>query len=221
MICDALDEDDIYHAYRLYLSLHGIKLREEEIAERLAKYFNNEPDETIDDAIWAFAEDQVLAPPDVVLDRWGKSRVYELEEPSPGVYRHRVCESWFDNGCRFETDKVGFSLGHFWTKAWLAPELQQKLFTGMRFQMREAAGGGVQLMHREFGLAAVIAEPLASEISQRAGLNARYLPLFDSLVTDDEAANAKFFVAIASPEIEKDRFVDYAAHAFTAVRNKC
>jgi hypothetical protein len=76
MICDALQEDEIFEACLLHASLHGFSTDEAELRDRISKYLNNQPDTVIDDAILAFAEDRIIAPPDVVLAHWGKSRIY-------------------------------------------------------------------------------------------------------------------------------------------------
>lgn len=221
MICDALSEAEIRQAYRLYVSLHGLPLSEEGITARLNSYFNNEPDETIDDAIWAYADDQVLAPPDVVLERWGKSRVYELEEIATGSWRHRVCEQWFDNGCQLPADRSVVDLGHFWTQVDLTSSIRPNLTTGMRFNFKRIDESTIQVRHREHGIIAQLPSPLAEEIASREGLGLRYLVLFDSLVQRGDQESNKLFVATAAADVPNEALIDYAATAFTTFRNKC
>ncbi len=127
MLSDDLSDEEVFQAFLLYASLHGMDTDEERIRSRVADYRQrNVPDAVIDDAILAYVEDSLIAPPDVVLDCWGSSRVYELACPADQSYRHQLCEAWFQNDCRLP-DAGEPQLAHFWTQFPLAPQLSSSV----------------------------------------------------------------------------------------------
>lgn len=233
MICDAMSEDEIYEAYLLYASLHGLATDETEVRRRIASYQNNVPDESIDIAILAYAEDRIVAPPDVVVPRWGHSRIYELHKAPDGSYRHKVNEQWFDNGCQFESIGQKGSIFHFWigfepsaeltsstdksTGAVDAPALE--VGTRLRFTLQNDL---VEVSHRKFGEVGILPRELSKEISKLNESNTRYLPLVDEgTQSDADQKHCKVLVTAAGEGIKLPEIVDYAARAFTAVRANC
>ncbi len=221
MICDSLSDDEIYQAYSLYASLHGLDTSEEAVRQRVSSYLRNVPDETIDDAILAFTEDSIVAPPDVVLSRWGKSRVYELHALPTGGWRHQVCESWFENGCAFD-DARPVHLAHFWTQIELANDhLAANVHRGMRCQFKLKASGQIEVHHRRLGSIGLLPSALAEEIAHRAQLGSRYLGLIDVPLHGPLPTTCKLLIILASEQVATADVVEYAAQAFTAARNKC
>lgn len=232
MISDATCEDEIYSAFMLYASLHGIETCEEEVRRRVASYLANNPDDLLDQAIVAFQEDRVLAPPDVILPQWGKSRVYELWNSADGRTRHKVNEAWFEAGCRFDDVDNDSTLLHFWTlfqcddfqdqpKQYRQPRgLSDLLATGVRLQLRVAAEA-VEVWHRGHGRLGCLPSALAREIMSRQACNLRYLPLVDGLYEHAAASECKLLVIVAGASIPTSAVVDHAAAAFIAERVKC
>lgn len=240
MISDAMCEEEMYQAYLLYASLHGLCTEEDEVRSRIQSYRENQPDETIDLAILAYSEDRIVAPPDIVLERWGKSRVYELEDLPDGDCRHQVCESWFENGCSFEGEGRPASLCHFWTTfSLIAPQSadeassaddassataslhQLALGVGSRVQFRILAGE-VQISHRRHGILGVLPQTLANEMIERATReDMRYLPLVDTYPSDSGSGECKLLVTVADPCQDLTTIVAYAASAFSARKQKC
>lgn len=217
MFCDTLNEEELYQAYILYASLHGLSTCEEKVRGRIESYLQNSPDETIDAAILAFSEDRIIAPPDVVLDRWGKSRVYELEPLPCGGWRHQVCESWFEAGCQFVED-APVKLSHFWTKLSVA-STPPGLRAGSRCRLQCMPGGEVHVVHRQHAVVGTLAAELSAEILTTAAEDIRYLALIDLWAPEEHRGTLLVTRALAS--IPVPDVVEYAANAFTAPRNKC
>ncbi len=220
MFCDILNEEEIYQAYLLYASLHGFCTDEETVRERIESYYRrNVPDETIDDAIFSYAEDHIVAPPDIVLSRWGKSRVYELQALPCGGWRHQICESWFEAGCEFQ-DNASVRLAHFWTAIGVPGDQADHLQPGMRLQFR-LENNIVQVAHRKLGVLAALPVALAAEILSRAKLEIRYLALIERMDIVGEQLLCKLFVTLAEPQVPSQEMLEYAANAFNTPRNKC
>lgn len=219
MFCDAaINEEELYQAFLLYASLHGMSTSEEEVRERIGRYLNNSPDETIDAAILAFAEDRIVAPPDVILAHWGKSRVYELDPlPSGGGWRHQVCESWFEGGCRFVPD-APVRLSHYWTKL-ASPSVGDDIRSGSRCSLQMTAAGEVHVLHRRNAVLGLLPEELAAEMLATSGDENRYLALIDLI--DREQANYTLLITRALTAVPAPEMVEYAANAFISPRNKC
>ncbi len=233
MLCDAVREEEIFEAYLLYASLHGLSTAEDEIRQRITSYLNNVPDAIIDDAILAFAEDRIVAPPDVVLERWGKSRIYELIETPQRDWRHQVSESWFDNDCEFHGDQRDPVIYHFWTnvvqtrphkETQPSTELQLDAFPpclpiGTRLQLH--LDGTVKVLHRHLGEIGALHASLSEELKNRINSNLRYLALVDSINEQEALRTYKLLVTVARDEVGVDEMVSYAARAYSAVRLKC
>ena len=194
MIFETLGEEEIYQAYILYASLHGLSTDEHEVRARIERYLNNTPDAALDDAILAFSEDRMLAPPDVVLPQWGKSRVYQLRAASLGGWRHHVCESWFANGCRFTGDHREPPLAHFWTEFEVGQSAElPRLVAGTRMQF-SLDRDRVEVRHRHGSPLGQLPPTLAEEMCLRQPLGIRYLPLVDQLVEGQVQAVCKLLV---------------------------
>jgi hypothetical protein len=219
MFCDAaINEEELYQAFLLYASLHGLSTSEEEVRERIARYLNNTPDETIDAAILAFAEDRIVAPPDVILAHWGKSRVYELDPlPCGGGWRHQVCESWFEGGCRFIAD-APVRLSHYWTKL-TSPSVGEEIRSGTRCSLQMTSSGEVHVLHRCNAILGHLPEELAAEMLATASEENRYLALIDLI--DREHSNYTLLITRALAAVPAPEMVEYAANAFISPRNKC
>ena len=224
MICDALQEDEIFEACLLHASLHGFSTDEAELRDRISKYLNNQPDTVIDDAILAFAEDRIIAPPDVVLAHWGKSRIYQLLETPNGQWRHRVSDPWFENGCQFFNDpERDPELAHFWTSCDVDVRGRQHLTTinlgtRLKFRLREQ---DVIVSHRHAGDLGKLPSNLAAEMNLRDRLGIRYLPLVDAIDQQGVRITLKLLVTIAGPTVSIQDMVLHARRAFEAARNRC
>ena len=217
MFCEALqNEEEVYQAYLLYASLHGLSTDEKDVRERISNYLlKNQPDELIDAAVLAFSEDRILAPPDIILEHWGKSRVYELEPIPTGGWRHQVSESWIDAGCRFSSERP-VKLSHFWTKL-ETDSLPDDVGVGSRCSFRLADEGNVHVVHRQRDRLGVIPQPLANEILSTVEQDIHYLLLIDMA----HIQQCRLLVTRALADVSLTDVVDYAANAFTAPRNKC
>lgn len=223
MLCDAVREDEIFEAYLLYASLHGLSTDERQVRKRIASYLDNVPDSILDEAILAFAEDRIVAPPDVVVGGWGKSRVYSLLQTPQQQWRHRVCPTWFDNGCHFLGDSRDPGLCHFWTeftvtRAWTT--LSQELCPGTRVRL-ELDGDQVWVKHREIGEIGRLPPALAREFAQPVAGQLQTLSLIDSILAEPEANVCKLLVIRASDAVSSAQIIEYAANAFHAERAKC
>lgn len=223
MLCDAVREDEIFEAYLLYASLHGLSTDEQQARERIASYLNNVPDSILDEAVLAFAEDRIVAPPDVVVSGWGKSRVYSLFQTPQHQWRHRVCPTWFDNGCIFFGDSRDSGLSHFWTEFPLTrpwTTLSQELSPGTRVRL-ELDGQQVPVKHREIGQIGTLPSTLAREFAQQRASQLQTLSLVDSISAGPEANICKLLVTRASDSVSSAQIIDYATNAFHAERPKC
>lgn len=231
MICDALQEDEIFEAYLLYASLHGLETDEAHVRSRITSYLNNQPDSTIDEAIVAFADDSIVAPPDIVLERWGKSRIYELVETPQQEWRHQVCESWFENDCEFYFDDRDPPLSHFWTNfdAWPLRALDTlTLPRGTRVQFKMHAST-IVVAHRHFGPLGTLPGNLIDELGRRSNCQARFLALIDSepleakqvIADHPEQLRRRLLVTVATGSLAIEHVAAYASYAFNAVRCKC
>jgi hypothetical protein len=217
MFCESVhNEEEVFQAFLLYASLNGLNTDEGDVRARISRYlFKNQPDELIDAAILAFSEDRILAPPDIILDRWGKSRVYELESLATGGWRHQVCDSWFDAGCRFCPEHP-VRLSHFWTRL-VTDSIHEELCSGSRCSLRLSQAGNVQVVHRHHACLGSVPEPLASEIVASIEADVHYLVLIDAIRNQD----CRLLVTRAAANVPVADVIEYAAHAFTTPRNKC
>lgn len=227
MICDDLSEEEIFQAYLLYASLHGFSTDEAVVRQKIYSHAHeNIPDEVIDSALLAYLEDRIVAPPDVVLDRWGASRLYELDKSSPSCVRHQTCEAWFENGCRFPTEKECVpTFAHFWTEFVVEiPELEVgqglPLGEGTRLSFDLADASEVLVSHRSIGQLGRLPRALASEMQLEPMSARKYLPLVDSTDARD-TGKCKLLVSTALAEVPSSEIVQYAAEAFYAERAKC
>lgn len=231
MLCDAVSEEEIFEAYLLYASLHGMPTAEDVIRQRVSSYLNNVPDSIIDEALLAYAEDRIIAPPDVVLPQWGRSRIYELMQTPQLEWRHQVCESWFENDCEFTNDERDPELYHYWTHLTLNSEFNRLLHsltigTRLQFQLDD---GLVRVCHRQMGPVGSLPSVLAEEILRDRQKDLRYLVLLDatSLPAADELpqdafpATCKLLTTVAGPGIGLGPIIAYARQAFSAKRAKC
>ncbi len=223
MLCDAVHENEIFEAYLLYASLHGLSTDEQQVRRRIASYLANVPDSVLDEAILAFAEDRIIAPPDVVVDGWGKSRVYSLFQTPQHQWRHRVCQTWFDNGCLFLGDARDPSLCHFWThflltRPWTG--LSQELYPGTRLRL-VLNDDQVCVSHREIGQIGALMPALAREfVGQDAG-HLQTLSLIDSIRAEPAGNMCKILVIRAGDTVGAAQIIEYANNAFRAERAKC
>lgn len=223
MLCDAVREDEIFEAYLLYASLHGLSTDAQQARERIASYLNNVPDSILDEAILAFAEDRIVAPPDVVLSEWGKSRVYSLLQTPQQQWRHHVCSTWFDNGCTFFGDSRDSDLCHFWTEFPLTrpwTSLSQELYPGIRVRL-ELDGTLVRVKHRQIGEIGRLPPALAREFAKPTASQPQTLSLIDSILAEAQVNRCKLLVIRASAAVTSAQIIDYASNAFCAERAKC
>ncbi len=161
-------------------------------APRITDYFkHHQPDELIDDAILAYAEDCIVALPDVVVAKWDCRRFYELERFPCSVARHQTCESWFENGCRFVSEEHTPRLVHFWTSfdiegaiastrhpgTGLAGDLQ----SGTRLSLVLESNGAVSVVHRTRGLVGFLPNALSNSLHQVPLRDRKYLALVDKV----------------------------------------
>jgi hypothetical protein len=223
MLCDAVREDEIFEAYLLYASLHGMNTDAQQARERIASYLNNVPDSILDEAILAFAEDRIIAPPDVVLAGWGKSRVYTMYQTPQQQWLHRVCPTWFDNGCVFLGNNRDPDLCHFWTEFRLTRQwsvLSEELNVGTRLRL-VLEGTQVRVVHRNVGEVGELPPALTPDFIEIDGSQVQTLSLIDRLDGEPEASVCKLLVTRASGNISSSQIIDYTSNAFQAVRAKC
>ena len=220
MLYDAVREDEIFEAFMLYTSLRGMETDAEAARERIAKYLDNQPDVTLDQAILAFAEDRILAPPDVVIPRWGRSRVYELVETQLGQWRHQVSESWFENGCCFYGDQRDAGIVHYWTRFTFDAPGQQRFPSAARLSLK-LLDQQIEVQHREIGLLGRLPSVLASEICSSSGRFSRYLCLHDPEPAGGQPQECRLLVARAENTVATSVVVKYLAQAYEAERNEC
>lgn len=231
MLCDAVSEDEIFDAYLLYASLHGYSTHEAHVRARIASYRNNVPDSIIDEALLAYAEDRIIAPPDVVLACWGRSRIYELVQTPQHEWRHQVCENWFDNDCEFYGDDRDPSLYHFWTQSLLHAQfnvLLHNITVGTRLQL-QSSGQRVHVAHRRLGVVGDLPLPLSQEIVDREHCQLRYLALVDATGeapadpanSEGGLATCRLLITAAAADVGLGPMIAYARQAFQATRAKC
>lgn len=240
MICDNLSEEEVYQAFLLYASLHGLSTDAELTRKRINAYVvDNEPDEVVDDALLAYLEDRIIAPPDIVLERWGASRCFELDRSNAESLRHQTCENWFENGCRFDGTLKLPRLVHFWTDFQLefAPSnsdaaseekseadrldrLQRKLVEGIRLSFDFGKEQSVLVSHRELGQIGRLSHLLARELHSEAMRERLYLVLTDQRPSA-KAGYCKLLVSTGAAGVSVPELVGYSAEAFHAVRKKC
>jgi hypothetical protein len=223
MLCDAVREDEIFEAYLLYASLHGMSTDAQQARERIASYLDNVPDSILDEAILAFAEDRIVAPPDVVVAGWGKSRVYTMYQTPQQQWRHRVCPTWFDNGCVFLGNSRDPDLCHFWTEFRLTRQwsvLSQELSLGTRLRL-VVDGKQVRVVHRNVGEVGELPPALAHEFSQIESNQVQTLSLIDRVDCEHEVSVCKLLVTRASGNISSAQIINYTSNAFQAERAKC
>lgn len=221
MICDELSQDEIFEALLLYASLHGICEDVDEIRRRVAQYTDcSVPDSTIDEAIVAYLDDEIVAPPDIVLNQWGSSRLYELAEHAGGDHRHRVCETWFENGCCFpEFDSP--SLTHLWTNCELSPQQIQSLRPGDRLRLVES-NGLYTVVHRQHGTVGSLPGKLTETLPFQKIQNRRVLVIVDrDSPPDGLPIQQRLLLVIGDEETTTERIIDYAEKVFFARRTKC
>ena len=244
MICDELSEEEIYQAYLIYAALHGFDTDDASVRERISNYLeHNQPDAFIDDAILAYAEDCIVAPPDVVLAKWGSSRFYELERSPQSLARHQTCESWFENGCRFISDEDTPRLVHFWTAfellhAFRSGSLPQELRSGTRLSLVLESNTTVLVLHRTWGPLGSLPTALSTAMHLPPLKDRKFLALVDNTgasqsppqptspptppdQTEPTPRECKLLVMSSAADVPTKEFVDYAAEAFLADRNKC
>ncbi|MEM7474997.1 MAG: hypothetical protein AAF483_08390 [Planctomycetota bacterium] len=227
MICDALHEDEILEAYLIYASLHGQTESVEQLKQRVHDYCHcNVPNAAIDESILAYLEDEILAPPDVVLDRWGASRVYQLKESSLGDHRHSVCESWFENGCQLPANAPDFV--HFWTEAGLVPSMQHELLKGIRLQLGKTPDGDyVNLVHRQIGVVGRLVGQLSDQLASDLWCHRKFLAIVDRKQPPQDSwdefveARLRLLVVSAGASVCTRDVVAYTKMAFWAKRSKC
>lgn len=225
LISDPIEKSEIQQAYLLYASLHGLDTTAEVVEERLDAYLANQPDSVIDLAIVAYQEDQIVAPPDVVVAAWGMSRVYNLCPDGRGHVRHAVNMDWFDSGCEVDAVDLIDSPSHFWTTCRVdcnvEPDHLRQVSPGAR--LRFACGAAeVSVHHRMAGELGKLSEQVATDVIAQAARNVRYLSLIDSI--EEEPAmppTCKLLVVMANSDTPTQGIADYAANAFYAQRAKC
>ncbi|GAB5402529.1 MAG: hypothetical protein Aurels2KO_07600 [Aureliella sp.] len=224
MIIDPIEVADIQQAYRLYASLHGLDSSIDAVEQRVSAYLNNQPDSIIDLAILAFQEDRIVAPPDVVVQTWGMSRVYNLCPDGRGHVRHNVNADWFDNGCDMSCVDLDASPAHFWTTSTLSPppdrDVRQRVEPGLRLSL-VSSGGEVTVNHRSLGPLGSISDGVGKRIVELAPRNVLYLPLIDSIYEQTTELSCKLLIAMASSATTTQELADYAANAFYAQRANC
>lgn len=228
MFCDALCQEEILEAYLIYSSLHGWDSDPEQVREKVAKYYKyHVPDASIDDAILAYLDDRMLAPPDAIISRWGSSRIYELNLSECGDHRHQVNEDWFQAGCTLPLENAP-PLVHCWTHASpTAADLE--VGPGTRLQLKRNADHSlIMACHRERGAIASLGEIFSNNLFRPQWRDRQFLTLIDRVGQDAQPAPGQFdvpkirlLVVSATIEQSQDVFLDYASKAFYARRTKC
>ncbi len=224
MIIDPIDVADIQQAYRLYATLHGLDSSIEAVEQRVEAYLDNAPDSVIDLAILAFQEDRIVAPPDVVVQAWEMSRVYNLCPDGRGHVRHTVNTDWFDNGCDLSSVDLDVSPAHFWTTCTLSPppdrNQEHNIEPGLRLRLISGAEK-VAVSHRVLGPLGHLPDSVSTRIIDLAPRKILYLPLIDSIYEQTSELTCKLLVAMASSATKTQDLADYAANAFYAQRANC
>ncbi len=223
MIIDPIEVADIQQAYRLYATLYGLDCSIEVVEQRVTAYLDNQPDSVIDLAIVAFQEDRIVAPPDVVVEAWGMSRVYNLCPNGRGHVRHTVNTEWFDKGCRLENVELEDSPSHFWTVSKLEPQnrdAEQDIEPGLRLRL-VCSKGEVTVRHRSMWHLEALPSGVGEQILGLASREIRYLPLIDCIDEHPAERKCKLLIAMASASTPTQQLADYAANAFHAERANC
>ncbi|HBE70837.1 MAG TPA: hypothetical protein DDW52_22045 [Planctomycetaceae bacterium] len=223
MISDPIERDEIEQAYLLHAMLHGLSTDAEHISSRIDAYLANEPDDVLDLAIVAYQDDSVVAPPDVVVQQWGMSRLYNVCDDGRGRRRHAVHSPWFDNGCSLNHAELS-APAHFWINCDLLDDLDPVsvavwIRPGSRLSLRpRAKSTGVE--HREIGTISELQSP-ASTCFGDLPPGTRCLALVDAIYDDCHSKTLKVLVVIAAASTPVKELTDYAVDAFFADRAKC
>ncbi|MFN3190070.1 MAG: hypothetical protein ACE361_06060 [Aureliella sp.] len=224
MICDALTKEEIFEAYVLYTSLHGIPKEIAEIRQAVDQYYSGQVlNASIDEAMIAYMDDAIVAPPDIVLPKWGASRFYELAYSASGDHRHRVCDAWFENGCALPVGPRT-ALVHFWSVVQGGDEAEwEALAEGQRLSLRkDVAAGQVWLDHRKHGRIGHVPLKLAAELLSEPLSSRKYLALVDREKTPASYVDGmRILVVSADDSVDAMHIIDYATQAFCAKRSKC
>lgn len=228
MFCDALCQEEILEAYLIYSSLHGWDSDPEQVRDKVTKYYKYHiPDASIDDAILAYLDDRMLAPPDAIVSRWGSSRIYELNLAECGDHRHQVSEAWFQAGCTLPLLDAP-PLVHCWTHA--SPSaVDLEVIQGTRLQLKRNADQSLILAcHRERGTIASFGKTFSNQLLKPQWQDRQFLTLVDRVGQDAQPAPGQFdvpklrlLVISAAVEQSLDAILDYANKAFYARRTKC
>jgi hypothetical protein len=207
---------------------------------RVVRFLANEPDDLVDRAIVAYQDDQMVAPPDIVIPQWGKSRLYTLKNVTNGTQRHQVLDAWFENNCSLQGLLTDDFLAHFWTefqqeRTTLLPETESRgprrsiaefLRRGLRLRLKMPSPPGsepalIEVHHLQDGLVGCMAEQISAEIQSLCGVELRYLPLVDALYEQDAWVTCKMLVTIAGPAHAAEEIAAHAESAFFAERAHC
>lgn len=210
-------------AYKLYASLHGWPCSAQDVEPRIKAYLDdNQPDEVVDDAVLAFLEDRILAPPDVILECWGSSRFYELSYDAERVGYHQVCETWFENDCRLPSNERSPRMAHFWTTLHFpCDEKHRELRPGMRVQFELGTDCQVNVLHRELGRLGVLPCEMAESIHGPGMRDRKFLGMLDLNFDPSASEHATLLVITSSQDVPVAEIVEYAQDAFLASRVKC
>ncbi|MFK7737069.1 MAG: hypothetical protein AB8B50_13620 [Pirellulaceae bacterium] len=231
MICDALKKEEMYEAYALYSSLHGFEQSLDEIRTVVNAYYDGvTPNALIDEAMIAYMDDAVVAPPGIVIPAWGSSRFYELIVAPDETFRRKVCEAWFANDCQLPTD-TEIPLVHFWTNVTLAQEQSSSdIADGQRLSLKVGSNEtAVGVCHRELGDLGILSPALSRKLASPAMLPRKFIGFVDRPTADEEKAlssrpsesQLRIFVASSAGGIATNELLDYAVRAHAAVRLKC
>lgn len=223
MISDPIERDEIEQAYLLHAMLHGLSTDSEHITSRIDAYLANQPDDELDLAIVAYQDDAIVAPPDVVVQQWGMSRVYNVCGDGRGRQRHAVHLPWFESGCSLGDVELS-SPAHFWINCTMLDDLDPVSVTQwirpgarLRVQRRERA---TDVEHRELGAISRLDEA-ASTNFQDLPVGTRCLALLDSIYDDQLFKTLKVLVVIAAASTPLSELTGYASDAYFADRAKC
>ena len=233
MFCEDLTQEEVFEAYLLYNCLHGLRIEEETLREQVSDYCERSlPDARIDEALLAYLEDRILAPPDVVLDRWGSSRFYELLE-TEGDVRHRTCETWFQNGCTLPAEshhgdeaEDPATIVHFWTEVLIEAGRQSIVTECLRegtrvsIMLREEES---HIVHRQHGEIGQLPAGLHRQLKTPGMSRRKFLCLIDKnpLRQRDNQLFCSMLVVTSSSTTPLQEIVEYAVKAFDAPRTKC
>jgi hypothetical protein len=231
MICDALTKEEMYEAYVLYSSLHGFEHTLDEIRKIVDDYYDGvTPNSLIDEAMIAYMDDAVVAPPGIVIPAWGSSRFYELIVAADGTFRRKVCDAWFDNDCQLPSHRE-IPLVHFWTQVEALPQAEvMEIADGQRLSLKlDSDECRADVCHRELGVVGTLAPVLASKLASPTMMSRKFVGFVDRPRADDENPNTsrtnesqvRIFVASSANNVSTSELLDYAAQAHATVRLKC